>query len=421
MAPRSSSSFPDRVATYAVLAGTVAAFAHLFGPLLAGTHDVLGDIGARLGVALALFAGGCAVGWIGARLGGLLSRMNDLSRQMSATAADQTSATRELHDRLEHLLDWTNTIKPRDISPLSKRPAPAPCAEAASETLPDPLPASTSAGQQASTSTQPAPSFDPGLNDRIVALLEEIREVALMNDQQRQHRLRQHLENRRKNTLDRIYNSFRTGQWAIADQLLTNLEGQFPTDGPVKQARGEFLRQRATAEADAFAAAQQRVRDLAQVSSWDPAIETAQDFVANFPANVEGRHMLTQTCRDRDAHRDAMFQRMYEIVQANVDRRAWRAALADAQKLLNEFPNHSRSNRVRQQLKAIGDNAEIEERQEHEIRIQLLVKNRRFAEAVELAEEVVRRFPDSPQADALEERLPQLRDLAEHGDGGNGA
>jgi hypothetical protein len=47
------------------------------------------------------------------------------------------------------------------------------------------------------------------------------------------------------------------------------------------------------------------------------------------------------------------------------------------------------------------------------------VKNRRFAEAVAVAEEVVRRFPDSPQANALEERLPHLRELAEHG--GNGA
>jgi outer membrane protein assembly factor BamD (BamD/ComL family) len=232
-------------------------------------------------------------------------------------------------------------------------------------------------------------------------------------------RLQQHLETRRRTSLDQAYLCFRAGRWAQADQLLSNLEAHFAADPVVKQARGEFHRLHAAAETEAFLQTEQRVRDLAQVNSWDRAIATANEFVNNFPASVEGRHLLTEVCRSFDASRDAAFQRMYEQVQANVDRRLWRAALADAQRLLEEFPNHARANRVRQQLKAISENAEIEERQEHEVRIQLLVKNRRFAEAVAVAEEVVRRFPDSPQANALEERLPHLRELAEHG--GNGA
>ena len=107
---------------------------------------------------------------------------------------------------------------------------------------------------------------------------------------------------------------------------------------------------------------------------------------------------------------------MYEEVQADVDRRSWREALEGAQRLLEAYPTHARANKLRQQLKTIAHNAEIEERQEHEMRIQQLVRGRRFAEAVELAEDVMKRYPGSPQAQSLDEMLPKLRDLAEHGD-----
>jgi outer membrane protein assembly factor BamD (BamD/ComL family) len=324
---------------------------------------------------------------------------------MSATAADEMAATREMVERLAALELKIKPTRPRAPEPLDGGGTPPkPCDASAAQTVPAPAAA-------------PAGLADPALNDRIVALLEEIREVSLMSDEQRQVRLRHYLESRRRSTLDQVFLSFRAGRWAIADQLLTSLESQFASDPAVKQARGEFHRQRTAAETEAFLQTEQRVRDLAHLSSWDLAIATATEFVNNFPGNVEGRHLLTQVCRDLDAFRDAAFQRMYEQVQANVDRRQWRTALVDAKQLLEEFPNHSRANRIRQQFKTISANAEIEERQEHEVRIQLLVTNRRFAEAVELAEEVVRRFPDSPQADALEERLPQLRELAEHGDG----
>lgn len=408
MGSRQKASIPDRLATYAVVVGVMLCLAHLAGALVA--DEPLGRaVLSRLGVALAFLAGGCAAGWIGSRAGAVMSRVNDLSRHQSATAADQAVATREILDRLggvELALKSANTGGANT---------------AGAEVDPD---FSTFMGegflQATPDSATPGSLADPAMGERIVALLEEIREVSLMNDAQRQTRLHQHLEARRRATLDQVYHCFRTGHWSTADQLLTALEAEFATDAPTKQARGEFHRQRTAAESQTFTQAEQRVRDLAHVNSWDRAIGSAQEFVNNFPANVDGRHLLTQVCRDYDAFRDSAFQRRYEQVQANVDRRLWRAALVDAQSLLEEFPAHTRANRIRQQLQTIRENAQIEERQEHEVRIQLLVTHRRFAEAVELAEEVVRRFPDSPQAEALEERIPQLRELAEHGDGNGG-
>ena len=408
MAPHQRTANADRFSTLASWAGVVLALLHLATAFRAWP-DVVPALLDRAVVALVFVAGGFAVAWVGSYLGNLLWRVNDLSRQMSSTAADRNAEVRQILDRLETLVTASK-------GPAAEQPAPNEAPDVP-EVLADPLPAAAAAGSCGPSAASALSA--PGMNERVVELLEEIREVALMDDEQRRARLQQHLDARRRAGLDQVFTCIAAGQWAAADQALCGLEARFAADASVRQARGEFLRQRAEAEPDALFQTEQRVRDLVQVGSFDRAIATATEFVNNFPASADGRHLLTEVYREYEVSRDTTFQRLYEQVQANVDRRQWRAALADAQRLLEQFPTHARAHRIRRELKTIATNAEIEERQEQELRIQLLVRNRRFAEAVELAEEVVRRFPESPQADALEERLPQLRELAEHG-GGNG-
>jgi tetratricopeptide (TPR) repeat protein len=407
MGPRQSTANADRFETLASWTGLTLGLLHLATAFRDWPNLVPGLLD-RTVAALAFVAGGLAIGWVGSYLGNLLWRVNDLSRQLSATAADRNAEMRQILDQLETLVAASKPAATE--SPYRSDPS-----DDLAEDVADPLPTPTPCGPAAAASALAA----PGVNERVVELLEEIREVALMDDEQRHARLQQHLDARRRAGLDQVFGCVRGGQWAAADQALCSLEVQFAADASVKQARVEFQRQRDAAEPDTLFHTEQRVRDLVQVGSFDRAIAGATEFVNNFPASADGRRLLTEVYREHEAYRDSAFQRLYEQVQANVDRRQWRAALADAQRLLEQFPTHSRANRIRRELKTIATNAEIEERQEQELRIQLLVRNRRFAEAVELAEEVVRRFPESPQADALEERLPQLRELAEHG-GGNG-
>ena len=75
-------------------------------------------------------------------------------------------------------------------------------------------------------------------------------------------------------------------------------------------------------------------------------------------------------------------------------------------------PGHRRSAAIRPQLKTIRENAEIEERQEQERRIQELIRAKQIPEAIDLAEDLLRRFPNSPQADSLQKLLPKMRELA---------
>ena len=86
--------------------------------------------------------------------------------------------------------------------------------------------------------------------------------------------------------------------------------------------------------------------------------------------------------------------------------------MTNAVKLLECAPGHRRSAAIRPQLKTIRENAEIEERQEQERRIQEMIRTKQIPEAIDLAEDLLRRFPASPQADSLHKLLPKMRELA---------
>jgi hypothetical protein len=377
-----------RLATLAWMGGVLLCAIEVMRIVQRGS-DVLPDVLPYVAAALAFLLAGLIASSLLTSDSSILARTDELSRQMSETAADQASILREIVEKLSQPPPQSEFV---DDSP--------PAVPYADPDAPPPPPAMA----------------HHDLDQRVLALLEEVREVTLMNDEQRQVRLKQLQDNRKSVTTDQVYDHFREGHWARAEQLIASLEQQFPGDGMIVRTRGELMRLRTAAEGETWERARDRVTDLISVGSWDKAMSAAAEFVENFPAHAEGRHLLTRVRREHDIARDAKFQRMYEEVQADVDRRSWREALEGAQKLLELYPNHARANKIRQQLKTIAQNAEIEERQEHEIRIQQLVRGRRFAEAVELAEDVMKRYPGSPQAQSLDQMLPKLRDLAEHGD-----
>src|SRR3954463_13771670 len=123
MGPSHRSSIPDRVATYVVVIGLILCLAHLAGAL--AERDVMRAVISRLGVGLAMFAGGAAVAWVGRRAGAAMSRVNDLSRQMSATASDLAAENREILERLGGIaLAVKEQAAERDAAENERRPRP---------------------------------------------------------------------------------------------------------------------------------------------------------------------------------------------------------------------------------------------------------------------------------------------------------
>ena len=258
----------------------------------------------------------------------------------------------------------------------------------------------------------PASTLNERLLERAVFLLEELRETSLLNETQRAERLSQLVHRRKHAALLDVSRLLQQGQWAKAEHLLSALEKQHPGEPDVVDARSALEVSRGAVERQTLADTRARAEDLMAVGSWDQALEMVQSLVDNFPSNADARVMLARVSRERDLFRESTVQRLYEEAKYELERRNWRRALGAVQKLTERYPDHSKTNKLRPQFRTIQDNAEIEERQETESRIRELVQAKRFADAIALSEDLLRRFPKSPQADAISELLPKMRELA---------
>ncbi|NLG41995.1 MAG: hypothetical protein GX547_02015, partial [Phycisphaerae bacterium] len=95
-----------------------------------------------------------------------------------------------------------------------------------------------------------------------------------------------------------------------------------------------------------------------------------------------------------------------------VNQREWNKALVLANDLLHRYPRSPEADALRQQLATLTENAEIQTRQQMESEFREQMKQRQFASALRLANELMERYPKSPQADVLRSQLPRLEKLA---------
>lgn len=370
-AKRTSFSLPQVAALIVLALGVIVCCMHLI--VIVG-----GGVGARDEL---MFHGGVAAAALGLGVGisAIIAGLEALLRRQPVLPAELVEALGAIHRSITHL---TTTVQRHQDASSS-----------ATAHLPPPEP------------------FPRETFDRIGILLEDIRELSMMNEHQRQSAYRQHVELQKQEALGQFAKLVQDQQWGQADQLLQRLEAQFANDPAVARSRQELEAARGAVEAEAFTQTRQRVESLMTGSSWDQALIVAQRFADDFPRHADGQQLLSRVIRERDLFRESAVGRLNHEIRAEIDNRNWRQALSLARSLIEMYPDHPRTHLIRQQLKTIEDNAEIEERQEQEVRIQELVRARRFQEAIDLAEQLIDRYPNSPQAESLEKLLPQMRDM----------
>jgi hypothetical protein len=246
---------------------------------------------------------------------------------------------------------------------------------------------------------------------QIMTLLTEIRELALMSDSQRQQKLVDAQQHRRNFLVAETQRLVELRDWSGAETAMQNLQAEFP-DADLSDLKDRMASGKQSVESGAMERLRERVEDLMAVWAWDQAYAEVARFVENYPDHPEGRELLDRVMTERENYTESTANRLFEEIRTDIDRRMWRRAMTNAVKLLECAPGHRKSVAIRGQLKTIRENAEIEERQEQERRIQDLVRNKQFFEAIDLAEDLLQRFPNSPQAESLQKLLPKMRDLA---------
>jgi len=265
----------------------------------------------------------------------------------------------------------------------------------------------------------PAPPAYSGIGpsdlEPLYQALYEIRELTMLPDAERRERLERHRVERRANLLKQAFELVAARQWQQAERTVATLEVEFASDDEVAKSRHYLNHSRRLHEQETVGRTTREIEGLLSSAAWDQALARARALSDGFPENADARELVARVGRERKAFEESNVQRMFDELRHDIDRRIWRRALVHAERLLEQYPDHPRADGVRRQLGTLQDNAEIEERQEQEVRIQELIKARRFNEAIELAEELLDRYPLSPQAESLELLLPRIRDLAESG------
>jgi tetratricopeptide (TPR) repeat protein len=300
----------------------------------------------------------------------------------------------QINPVLEQLIESVDALSRR----VHERPV-APPTVAAAPPMPSPV---------MSTGPMVPAQFAP----RMIELLDEIRELSMMSEAQKRARFLQHSHRQKTLMVRQARNHVGAGQFAEAEALIEQCIAAYASDDDVEFVRHQLNEARATAAATAVDNASHQVEDLMALSRWDEAIALVDGLVSNHPDHADAQALRDRVARERDLSRNAACQRLFDEIRKDIDHRDWRKALAGSQQLLEKFGDLPRAEKVRGTVRTIQDNAEIQERQEVEARIQELIRGKRFTDAVELSEELIARFPGSPQADKLRDLLPKLREHA---------
>jgi outer membrane protein assembly factor BamD (BamD/ComL family) len=265
-----------------------------------------------------------------------------------------------------------------------------------------------------------SPSTDSELHrqlERMVKLLEEMKDLSMLDESQRQTRRKQVTSRRKDSRLDEVAGLIQQGSWAQADALLHLMESLHPGDAEVIACRQQLDDARILHQANDWEQLTQQVNDLLALSQYSHAIDAAVQFLERYPTHIEAQQLLQRVRQEERIHGENTTGRLYEQIKASVENRQWRTALDGIQVFLDRFPDHPRAEKIRKQIRTIQKNAEIEERHEQEDRIKDLINSQRFREAADLSEDLLQRFPDSPQAAYLTELLPKLRERSTEAEG----
>jgi hypothetical protein len=246
----------------------------------------------------------------------------------------------------------------------------------------------------------------------VQSIFDEMRELILLPDDERKKRWLALQEQRKQTAIQSVSALIRNHQLDEAQKAIVELEKYWPEDPAIAPVRTELATAQAAAEAEAVGFAETQIESEMSMSHWDRAAELARELAADFPNNSKVLQLLNRVEREKGIYTEATVTRLYEEIRHDVERRIWRRAHLHSQKLLEDFPGHPRSELIRKQIQTIHENAEIEERQEQEMRIGELIRARRFREAVDLSENLLRNYPTSPQAEAIQKMLPRVRELA---------
>jgi hypothetical protein len=245
-----------------------------------------------------------------------------------------------------------------------------------------------------------------------VEQLKEIKENTLLDDRAKKNKREQFAEFDRKSVFVEIDRLARTHEWARAKTLLDGLQHKYPDHADVRQAFESLEQLRKQAFKDDVARTKKTIHDFMAISAWDRAAAHAEVLLEKHPDMNEPKELLAHVFTERQKFREEHLKRISNDVQQSINRKRWSDALQGGRQLIDKYPDSVEAEALRNQLETLETNTEIEKRQQLEEQIKDLIHRRKFVQALELAKHVIETYPGSPQAQALRAQTVKLEELA---------
>ena len=161
--------------------------------------------------------------------------------------------------------------------------------------------------------------------------------------------------------------------------------------------------------AELFSAQKKHIENMMAVAQFARAEKLAQALLATIPDNDQAEAMLETVRRESTAFRTEQQSRLFAEFQKCTESRLWLKAQAIGQQLIEKYPASEEGLTIAASMDTVAKNAHFEEARTLRDRIGDLIKRKRYAEAIEIAEDIIRRFPNTLVAGQLRLRLPDLK------------
>lgn len=249
--------------------------------------------------------------------------------------------------------------------------------------------------------------------EQIGELLHEINENVLLTAEQRVAKRRLNLERMHRNLGEVLSRLLAEGKFPEAQRRIDEYALSFPDDRQlVEQFQLQVDQARALAEEGDYQQAAVRVRDFMAMAAWQRADEVIQELLARHPRSQRVSDLVDGLRQERAKFEQQQRQQMLSQIEQLIAKKEYREAHRQALELISRFPDSGEVQSLRGKMDTLRDNAEIAMRRELEEQLKELMRTHRYIEALALAQDIIGKYPGSPQAKVLKEQMPQLMNKA---------
>jgi hypothetical protein len=264
----------------------------------------------------------------------------------------------------------------------------------------------------AQTRNEPAANSVGMAGGNLAPLMEQLRDVTLMSDEQRKRFATRHWQRRREALTEIIERNVLVGDWPAAFTRVEDLTLLLPDDPQVRELKERVESEQSSRLEEDLRAARAQIRRYVSTAAWQPAEETAAEIQRKYANKPESGVLIDEVRREREAWERENMERLFRDISTATEKRHWRQAVLATEEFIRRYPDEVRAEALRLDLPTLTENAAAQERREQEEHFKDLLKHQRYTEAIAVARIVIQKYPSSPTATELNKLLPRVEELA---------